>query len=97
MKGCLRRGRHFGRDVALLGKINPIKAYLKIKKKKNVIILRLIISHLMLTLIHPQVYIHDLNAVMGVSSNATQHKKNCPKIRYFSIESSKRTVPASAF
>ena len=51
----------------------------------------------MLTLIHPQVYIHDLNTVMGVSSNATQHKKNCPKIRYFSIESSKRTVPASAF
>lgn len=75
MKGCLRRGRLFGRDIALLGKINPIKAYLKIKKKKNVIILRLIISHLMLTLIHPQVYIHDLNAVMGVSSNATQHKK----------------------
>ena len=35
MKGCLRRGRHFGRDVALLGKINPIKAYLKIKKKKK--------------------------------------------------------------
>ena len=29
----------------------------------------------MLTLIHPQMYIHDLNAVMGVSSNATQHKK----------------------
>lgn len=75
MKGCLRRGRLFGRDIALLGKINPIKAYLKIKKKKNVIILRLIISHLMLTLIHPQMYIHDLNAVMGVSSNATQHKK----------------------
>ena len=35
MKGCLRRGRHFGRDIALLGKIPPIKAYLKIKKKKK--------------------------------------------------------------
>lgn len=35
MKGCLRRGRLFGRDIALLGKINPIKAYLKIKKKKR--------------------------------------------------------------
>ena len=64
MKGCLQRGRHFGRDIALLGKINPIKAYLKIKKK-NVIILHLIISHLMLTLIHPQMYIHDLNASHG--------------------------------
>ena len=35
MKGCLRRGRHFGRDIALLSKINPIKAYLKITKKKR--------------------------------------------------------------
>ena len=35
MKGCLRRGRLFGRDIALLGKINPIKAYLKIKKKRD--------------------------------------------------------------
>ena len=70
MKGCLRRGRLFGRDIALLGKINPIKAYLKIKKKKR--------DHSPFnhqTLIHPQVYIHDLNAVMGVSSNETQHKK----------------------
>lgn len=35
MKGCLRRGRLFGRDIALLGKINPIKAYLKINHQPS--------------------------------------------------------------